>query len=126
MTCVFRAMLGIGVETVFSVTHVDDTGLVVGMLVVFPLADALIGLSISSTAFSSVFGKTVAAMGLLPEQLSTLQDASRAIGFIPVLRTLYLSADEMSEVLHAYTKAFQVVWIILATFLQWAFLRHCL
>ncbi|CAG8974566.1 hypothetical protein HYALB_00004362 [Hymenoscyphus albidus] len=123
-TYLFQAMLGVGIGTVFtgtqipmqaSVIHVDDTGLAVGMLVVFRLGGALIGLSISSTAFSSVFQKGIAPLLPLPEQLALLEDASQAISFIPVLRTLTLTAESMSGVIEAYEKAFRAVWIILTS-----------
>lgn len=123
-TYVLQALLGIGVGIVFtgtqipvqaSVEHVDDTGLAVGMLVVFRLTGALVGLSVSSTAFSSVFATSIAAFRPLPEQLQVLEDANQAIGFIPVLRTLDIPVETLVPVLGAYTKAFHTVWIIIAS-----------
>ncbi|RYP55369.1 hypothetical protein DL768_000124 [Monosporascus sp. mg162] len=73
---VFQSTLGVGIGTVFtgaqvpmqaSVTHVDDTGLAVGTLIVICLFGALVGLSIGSTVFNSVFQKSIAALGTLPE-----------------------------------------------------------
>ncbi|PYI04061.1 MFS general substrate transporter [Aspergillus sclerotiicarbonarius CBS 121057] len=70
--------------------------------------------AIVSTIFSSVFQKSIAAVGDLPESLSILKDSSRAIDFIPELRTLDVSADLMDSVIDAYQKTFQMIWLVLA------------
>lgn len=122
---VFQAMMGIGIGTVFtgtqvpmqaSVTHVDDTGLAVGMLVAFRLIGGLVGLSISSAAFTAVFQQRISLLGPLTDRLATLNDANQAIAFIPTLRKLDLPAETMNGIILAYEKAFQAVWIILACF----------
>ncbi|KAJ2982563.1 hypothetical protein NUW58_g6417 [Xylaria curta] len=124
-TYVFQALLGIGIGVVFtgtqvpmqaSVVHVDDTGLAVGMLVVFRLFGALIGLAIGSTAFSSEFEKHIVALGPLPEQLSALNDASQAVAFLPTFRTLELPAELTDNVIGVYLQSFKAVWYILAAF----------
>ncbi|KAI1380414.1 MFS general substrate transporter [Hypoxylon crocopeplum] len=121
---VFQSLLGAGVGILFtgtqvpmqaSVVNVNDTGLAVGMLVVFRLFGALVGLAISSTAFSSVFRQSIAALGTLPEQVDALNDASQAVGFIPTLRTLDLPSEYMSDLTEAYRKPFQAIWIIMTT-----------
>ncbi|KAI1820899.1 MFS general substrate transporter [Xylaria intraflava] len=124
-TYALEALLGIGLGVVFtgtqvpmqaSVLHVDDTGLAVGMLVVFRLFGALIGLAIGSTAFSSVFEKNIVALGPLPEQLRALDDATKAIEFLPTLRTLDLPTEIMDGVIDTYQKSFEAIWYILASF----------
>lgn len=124
-TYTFEALLGVGVGIVFtgnqipvqaSVTDVDSTGLAVGMLVVFRLVGGLVGLSISSTAFSSVFQSSIAAIKPLPQGLAILEDPAQAVGFIAVLRTLDLPGESMSNVVDAYQKAFRAVWIVLTCF----------
>lgn len=122
---VFQCLLGAGAGILFtgiqvpmqaSVVDVNDTGLAVGMLVVFRLFGGLVGLSISSTAFSSVFQHSIAALGTLPEQVQVLNDASQAVGFIPTLRTLDLPSEFMSKLVEAYRQPFQVIWIIMTCF----------
>ncbi|OTA61524.1 MFS general substrate transporter, partial [Hypoxylon sp. EC38] len=122
---VFQALLGTGVGILFtgtqvpmqaSVVDVNDTGLAVGMLVVFRLFGALVGLAIGSTAFSSVFQRSIAALGALPEQVNVLNDPSQAVGFIPNLRTVDLPEEYMSSLIEAYRKPFQAIWIIMTCF----------
>ncbi|KAI1110622.1 MFS general substrate transporter [Nemania sp. NC0429] len=124
-TYAVEAVLGIGIGIVFtgtqvpmqaSVVHVDDTGLAVGMLVVFRLFGALIGLAVSSTAFISVFQENIALHSPLPEQLRDLNDATQAIAFLPTLRTLNLTGETLDEVISTYDKSFKAVWYILASF----------
>ncbi|KAI0403549.1 MFS general substrate transporter [Xylaria palmicola] len=124
-TYAIEALLGIGLGVVFtgtqvpiqaSVIHVNDTGLAVGMLVVFRLFGALIGLAVSSTAFISVFRENMALHNPLPEQLRDLNDATQAIAFLSTLRTLNLSAETLDQVVSTYNKSFQAIWYILASF----------
>jgi MFS family permease len=124
-TYTFQALLGVGLGIVFtgtqvpmqaSVKDVDDTGLAVGMLVCFRLAGALVGLAVSSTAFSSVFEHSISSLEPLPAQLGILQDSRQAISFIPMMHTLDLPTGSLMEVLVAYQKAFRAVWIILTSF----------
>ncbi|KAF7534068.1 hypothetical protein G7054_g6536 [Neopestalotiopsis clavispora] len=119
----FQSFLGVGVGIVFtgsqvpiqaSVSHVDDTGLAVGTLIVVRLFGALIGLSISSTVFSSVFSKSIAALGQLPEPLKILEDPTLAINFIPQLR-LIESADT-AGIIDVYRRSFQAIWIVMTCF----------
>ncbi|RYP85596.1 hypothetical protein DL769_000937 [Monosporascus sp. CRB-8-3] len=118
----FQSMLGVGIGTVFtgaqvpmqaSVAHVDDTGLAVGTLIVIRLFGALVGLSIGSTVFNSVFQKSIAALGTLPEPVRALGDASQAINFIPVLRTLDLPSEFMTSLIEAYQVPFRAIWIVM-------------
>ncbi|KAI1781220.1 MFS general substrate transporter [Hypoxylon cercidicola] len=119
---VFQVLIGAGTGILFtgtqvpmqaSVVDVNDTGLAVGMLVVFRLFGALVGLAISSTAFSSVFQRSIAALGTLPEQVRVLNDPSQAVGFIPSLRTLDLPSEYMITLVEAYRKPFLAIWIII-------------
>ncbi|RYP35064.1 hypothetical protein DL767_003969 [Monosporascus sp. MG133] len=119
---VFQSMLGVGIGTVFtssqvpmqaSVIHVDDTGLAVGTLIVIRLFGALVGLSIGSTVFNSVFQQSIAALGTLPEPVRALDDASQAINFIPVLRTLDLPSEFMTSLIEAYRVTFRAIWIVM-------------
>ncbi|RAL05973.1 uncharacterized protein BO80DRAFT_440708 [Aspergillus ibericus CBS 121593] len=119
----FQVFLGSGIGIILtagtvamlaSVTRVDDAGLAVGLLLVFRILGSLLGLAIASTVFSSIFQKSIAAIGTLPGSLSILKDSSRAVDFIPELRTLDLSNDVMDRVIDAYQKTFQAIWLVLA------------
>ncbi|KAJ4391880.1 hypothetical protein N0V93_005500 [Gnomoniopsis smithogilvyi] len=119
---VFHALLGVGIGTIFtasqvpmqaSMTDVDDTGLAVGTLIVVRLFGALIGLAAGSAVFSSVFQKSIARLGPLPENVRQLQDSSQAIDFIPLLRELHLQNE--SELVEVYRIAFRAIWIVLTS-----------
>jgi MFS family permease len=113
-----QVFAGIGVGTVLTVTaiptqasvrRVDDTGLAAGMLVSFRLFGALIGLTIGSNVFNSVFKQQVDSFTTLPPSIRILQDANKAIGFIPSLRRLDLSEPLMEALLHAYWAPFNTL-----------------
>jgi hypothetical protein len=101
-------MVGIGIGTIFAVTsiplqasvkHVDDTGLAAGTLVIFRLFGALIGLTISSTVFNSIFAQRFTATLAAIPQLHDLGDSSNAIRFIPSVRLLSLPQETMDSVI---------------------------
>ena len=98
-----------------SVSHVDDTGLAIGLLMFFRLLGGLIGLAVSSTIFSSVFQREIATV-TLSDSLAVLQDANEAIGFIPLLRTLDPSQVPVGPVVQAYLSAFRVIFYVMAGF----------
>lgn len=119
---VFQALLGVGIGTVFtasqvpmqaSVAHVDDIGLAVGTLIVVRLFGALISLAVGSTVFSSVFQRSIAQLGPLPESVKLLEDSSQAINFIPQLRTV--DVQDKSELIEVYRIAFRAIWIVLTS-----------
>lgn len=83
------------------------------MLVVLRLFGALIGLSIGSTLFSSVFQHNISSFGELPEQTRILEDASQAISFIPTLRTLQLPEETMNILIQVYQQSFMAIWIFM-------------
>ncbi|KAF3025656.1 hypothetical protein E8E14_013566 [Neopestalotiopsis sp. 37M] len=119
----FQAMLGVGAGTLFTgiqipvqasatAANVDDTGLAVGMLVVFRLFGGLVGLAVGSTAFHSAFRAHIYAMSPpLPESARVLEDASQAISFIPTLTTLDVPAASLDALVDVYQKSFQAIWI---------------
>ncbi|KAI1128524.1 major facilitator superfamily domain-containing protein [Nemania abortiva] len=123
---VFQAFLGVGVGIVFtgtqipmqaSVKNVDDTGLAVGMLVVFRLFGALIGLAICSAAFNAEFQKrSVALFDTLSEPIQGLEDASQAISFIHGLVNSNLPDQTIHDLVGVYLGSFKTVWIVLTAF----------
>ena len=117
------AAIGLGVQFVIpavaiqaSVTKPEDQGFSVGILVSFRLFGALIGLALSSTAFSSVFRDRIASLGPLPAAIASLEDPAKAVGFIPYLRTTELAPDVLGAVQSAYLHAFRAIWYALAAF----------
>lgn len=101
-----------------SVRSADDAGLAAGLLVCFRLFGGLIGLSLGANIFSSVFGKSVSALGQLPSNLAALMDSNAAIGFIPQLRLLHLdsSSDVLAQVIAAYQSSFRMIWLVMVAF----------
>ncbi|KAI1778814.1 MFS general substrate transporter [Hypoxylon cercidicola] len=121
----FQCLLGMGVGTVFtgtqvpvqaSVTHVDDTGLAIGTLIVIRLFGALVSLSISSTVFSSIFQHSITAIGDLPESVKILKDPNQGIDFISALITWQLPDELLNRIVGAYTQAFQAIWVVMICF----------
>ena len=119
----FQALLGAGlgiammaglIAVLANVEKVDDEGQVVGMLVTARFLGSLIGLTICSTVFSSMFHKSLSSLKSLPEQVAVLEDASQAVGFIPRLREIQVPEDIMHRVIGAYEDAFQTIWVVLA------------
>ncbi|KAJ2969983.1 hypothetical protein NUW58_g9834 [Xylaria curta] len=92
-----------------SVPHVDDTGLVVGMLLTYRLLGGLIGLAICSTIFGSVFSAAIAEVGELPEALSILRHPNEAIEFIPKLSSLDLPEETLLIARQAYLDAIRAI-----------------
>ncbi|KAK5998602.1 MFS transporter L2 [Cladobotryum mycophilum] len=117
---------GVGIGALLRVLHlplqasvptVDDTGLAIGLLMFSRLLGGLVGLAISSTIFSSVFESSIAAMGsALPESVAFLQNANEAIGFIPRLRTVDLSPEVLSLIIHAYLTSFRAIFYTMTGF----------
>jgi hypothetical protein len=121
----FQTLLGAGLGTALvstqiavlaSVTRVDHDGLAAGMLITSRFAGSLLGLTVCSTVFSSMFQNGLSSLKDLPEQIAALNDPSQAVGFIPRLREINVSEDTMRVVTGAYEKAFQTIWVVLAAF----------
>jgi hypothetical protein len=120
----FLVFVGIGLGIVFqttpfplqaSVEKADDSGRMVGLLVITRFLGGLFGLAIGSVVFSSGFTHQIAAFGPLPAEVWELADSRQAIGFIPTLRTLSLDTETMRRLTEAYRIPFRTVWIVLAS-----------
>jgi hypothetical protein len=92
-----------------SVSDVNDTGLVIGLLLVIRQLGGVVGLALSSTIFNSVFTSSINHLEL-PDSLATVRDASQAIAFIPQLRSLNVPADVLGPVLQAYAASMRAVF----------------
>ncbi|KAI0970066.1 major facilitator superfamily domain-containing protein [Xylaria arbuscula] len=120
---VFQALLGIGVGIIFtgtqlpmqaSVKNVDDTGIAVGMLVVFRLFGALIGLAICSATFTAEFQKrSVEIFSSSSKPIQGLKDPSQAISFIHDLKNSNLPEQSIYDLIDIYQESFRIVWVVL-------------
>lgn len=98
-----------------SAPTVDDTGLVMGLLVTFRLLGGLVGLAVGSTMFTSIFESSIWPLLPLPAgPLEVLRDANQAVAFIPILRELDLPQDVLDSVLEAYLRPLRGIWYFLA------------
>jgi MFS family permease len=122
MRVTFQIILGIGTGNIFSilnlplqasVPHVDDMGIAAGILVSFRLFGALLGLSMCSTVFNSLFAKHMSSIGPLPDAVATLNDVKEAVGFIPLLREVDISAGLLDKLTGAYMQSmYGVFWML--------------
>lgn len=103
-----------------SVPSVDDTGRAIGLLLTSRLLGGVVGLSVSSTIFSSVFGSRIEAarrLGLVGGLgLGVPTDANGAIAFIPKLRMLDVSAATRQVIMAAYLDAFRAIFYAMTGF----------
>lgn len=100
-----------------SVPSVDDTGRAIGLLLTFRLLGGVVGLSVSSTIFSSVFASRIEAARGLVGGLGVPTDANGAIAFIPNLRMLDdVSAATRQVIIAAYLDAFRAIFYAMTGF----------
>lgn len=120
----FLVFIGVGLGTVFqtvpfplqaSVKDADDSGRIVGLLVITRFLGGVFGLAIGSVVFNSGFSNQIAKFGTLPPEVRLLSDPRQAIGFIPTLRNLDLDQAIMMQLIEAYRIPFRTVWIVLAS-----------
>lgn len=94
-----------------SVQNVDDTGIAIGQLLFIRMFGGLIGLTVASTIFNSVFSASISShMQQLIGPLSPLANASNAIAFIPDLRLLDVSPEILDVVLRVYLSSFKTIF----------------
>jgi hypothetical protein len=116
----FQIMARIGSGIVLTVTAFPiqasvrgvDTGLAVGMTVVFRLFGGLIGLTTDLTVFTTVFQQKFNVVETLPEVLNVLENSSQAIGFIPELRMLNVLRESLDVLIGVYDRPFQAIWLL--------------
>jgi MFS family permease len=98
-----------------SVSSVDDTGLVIGLLLVVRLLGGVVGLAMSSSIFNSVFEASTRHLDLLGP-LAPLRDASQAVSFIPQLLNVDLPPETLDPVLQAYATAMRAIFYTMTGF----------
>ncbi|RAO72274.1 uncharacterized protein BHQ10_008286 [Talaromyces amestolkiae] len=94
-----------------SVKNVDDTGLAIAQFLSIRMFGGLVGLTISSAIFNSVFSTSIKDTAVeLTGVLVPLNDASNAVNFIDKLRSLNVSQTTLDQVLRVYLKCFQTIF----------------
>jgi len=94
-----------------SVKNIDDTGLAIGQLLTIRMFGGLVGLTIASTIFNSVFATSISSSAVqLTGPLAPLSDASNAVAFIEKLRSLDVPPETLDPVLRVYLKCFQTIF----------------
>jgi MFS family permease len=100
-----------------SVKRVDDTGAAIGLLMTIRLFGGLVGLTIVSTIFNSVFSSDIASVSdLLKGPLAPLADASNAVAFITEIRVVELAAESIKPVLEVYLSSFKAIFYAMTAF----------
>ena len=97
-----------------SVQNVDDTGLAIGQLLTVRMFGALVGLTVASTIFNSVFSATLSSIERPTGPLAPLADAKNAVAFILELRKLDISPPVLDPVLKIYLKCFRTIFYTMA------------
>ncbi|PVH95310.1 MFS general substrate transporter [Periconia macrospinosa] len=120
-----QMIAGAGLGVLFTVQFVpmqascertDDHGLAVGILTSFRLLGALIGISLCSTVFNSVFSSSIRELGDLPTGLEPLKDVKEAIGMIPLLRTIEMDPGTKLSLIDSYRTALMAIFLMLTGF----------
>ncbi|KAF7894973.1 hypothetical protein EAF00_006787 [Botryotinia globosa] len=98
-----------------SVKNIDDTGLAIGLFLTIRMFGGLIGLTVASTIFNSVFSASIASIELTGS-LPQIHNPSKAVFFIPELRSLEISPKVLDAVLRVYLGCFKTISYMMAGF----------
>ncbi|WXC60148.1 hypothetical protein SNK03_006007 [Fusarium graminearum] len=100
-----------------SVKKVEDTGVAIGQFFTIRMFGGLIGLTIASAIFNTVFAKTIASSSIqLEGPLAPLADSSRAVAFIKELPSLDISQPTLNDVLSVYLTCFRTIFYTMTGF----------
>jgi len=100
-----------------SVKKVEDTGVAIGQFFTIRMFGGLIGLTIASAIFNTMFAQTISSSSVqLEGPLAPLADASRAVSFIKELPSLDVSRETLNEVLGVYLASFQTIFYTMTGF----------
>ncbi|PYI00606.1 major facilitator superfamily protein [Aspergillus sclerotiicarbonarius CBS 121057] len=100
-----------------SVKHVDDTGLAIGQFLTIRMFGGLVGLTIASSIFNTVFSTALQSSSVqLTGPLEPLREVSNAVAFIDKLRSLDVSRETLNQVLEVYLKCFQTIFYTMTGF----------
>ncbi|KAF5867508.1 putative major facilitator superfamily protein [Botrytis fragariae] len=107
------AAISMMMVSVASVKNVDDTGLAIGLLLTIRMFGGLIGLTVASTIFNSVFSASITSIELTGS-LSQLNNPNKAVSFISELRSLETSPKVLDAVLRIYLGCFKTIFCTMA------------
>ena len=94
-----------------SVKNVDDTGLAIAQFLSTRMFGGLVGLTISSTIFNSVFSTSITDTTIqLTGALAPLNDASNAVNFSDQLKSRDVAETTLDQVLTVYLKSFRTIF----------------
>jgi MFS family permease len=100
-----------------SVKNIDDTGMAIGLFITIRMFGALLGLTIASSIFNTVFASSLSSTTVgLTGDLATLRDASNSVAFIDRLRSLHVSDEQLDQVLGAYLQCFRTLFYTMTGF----------
>ncbi|KAG8672460.1 hypothetical protein FPOAC2_05851 [Fusarium poae] len=100
-----------------SVQKADDTGVAIGQFFTIRMFGGLIGLTIASAVFNTVFAKTIASSSVqLEGPLAPLADSTRAVAFIKELPSLNIPQSTLNDVLSAYLTSFRTIFYTMTGF----------
>ncbi|KAF4332783.1 major facilitator superfamily transporter [Fusarium beomiforme] len=100
-----------------SVKDVNDTGVAIGQFYTIKMFGGLIGLTIASAIFNTVFANAIASSSVqLTGQLQPLEDASKAVAFIKELESLDVSRKTLHDILSVYLECFRTIFYTMAGF----------
>jgi len=99
-----------------SVKNVDDTGMAIGQLLAFRMFGGLVGLTVASSIFNTVFYNGISSLGPLDGPLAPLANANNAISFIPDLRLIDIPPERLDLVLGVYLKGFKTIFYTMTAF----------
>lgn len=107
-----RASYSLGTRCCATTSQYSSyTSLAMGQFLAIRLFGGLVGLTISSAIFNSVFAASISDATIrLTGDLAPLKDASNAVNFIDELRSLDVSFTILEQVLRVYLKCFQAIF----------------
>ncbi|XEV03219.1 hypothetical protein FSHL1_008506 [Fusarium sambucinum] len=100
-----------------SVQKAEDTGVAIGQFFTIRMFGGLIGLTIASAIFNTVFAKTILSSSVpLEGPLAPLADSSKAVAFIKELPSLDISQHTLNDVLTVYLTCFRTIFYTMTGF----------
>ncbi|QPC71108.1 hypothetical protein HYE68_001860 [Fusarium pseudograminearum] len=100
-----------------SVKKAEDTGVAIGQFFTIRMFGGLIGLTIASAIFNTVFANTIASSSIqLEGPLAPLAGSSRAVAFIKELPSLDISQRTLNDVLTVYLTCFRTIFYTMTGF----------
>ncbi|KAM0501069.1 hypothetical protein ACHAP8_004797 [Fusarium lateritium] len=100
-----------------SVQKAEDTGVAIGQFFTIRMFGGLIGLTIASAIFNTVFAKTILSSSVpLEGPLAPLADSSKAVAFIKEFPSLDISQHTLNDILTVYLTCFRTIFYTMTGF----------